>query len=278
MLALEAQTGLIFLAFRSNETVKGLIYKATQTKPIYDFFCAENIKQTVWRVALTEEFTRAFAKEVRALYVADGHHRVEAALAAREVLRARNANHTGAEDYNFFVAGMFPAEDLQILPYNRAVKDLNDLTEVKFFERLRENFAVGETDRKQPVFKNEFSMYLAGKWYKLKFNASSALPRPLHSVETLDASVLQDYVLRPVLGIEDPRTDKRVAFVGGRRGAAELERLVDSGEARAAFSLRPVTTSELFAVSDAGEMMPPKSTWFEPKLRDGLLVHVIENK
>lgn len=275
MLAVGAQTGLIFLAFRNDETVKGLIHQATRTKPIYDFYCAENIKQTVWRVALTSDFTDAFADEVPALYVADGHHRIEAALGVRDILRAKNANHTGAEDYNFFVAGMFPAEDLQILAYNRIVKDLNDLTEVKFLERLRETFDASETTRKQPLHKNEFSMYLAGKWYELKFKAQPSFG--VDAVEALGASLLQDYVLRPILGIEDARTDERIGFVGGKRGVAELERLVDSGEARAAFSLCPTTTEELFAVSDAGEIMPPKSTWFEPKLRDGLLVHVIEN-
>lgn len=276
MLAVGAQTGLIFLAFRDNQTVKRLMFQATQTKPIYDFHCAENIKQTVWRVALTEDFTDAFAREVSALYVADGHHRIEAALAVRNILREKNANHTGAENYNFFVAGMFPAEDLQILAYNRVVKDLNGMSEADFFDRLRENFTVGETERKQPIFKNEFSMYFAGRWYLLKFNAPLKLSP--YAVESLDASVLENYILRPILGVEDVRTDERIGFVGGKRGVAELERLVDSGESRVAFSLRPTMTDELFAVSDAGEIMPPKSTWFEPKLRDGLLVHVIEDE
>lgn len=275
MLAVKAQTGLIFLAFRNSETVGRLIFRATQTKPIYDFFCAENVKQTVWRVGLTEDFTDAFAREVAALYVADGHHRIEAALAARDRLRSENPAHTGAENYNFVVAGMFPAEDLRILAYNRVVEDLNGLSEREFFDRLSENFTVGETDRKQPTSKNEFSMYLAGKWYRLKFKSAPVKSSPF-ALESLDASILHDYVLRPILGIEDERTDDRLGFVGGKRGVAELERLVDAGESRAAFSLCPTTTAELFAVSDAGEIMPPKSTWFEPKLRDGLLVHVVE--
>lgn len=275
MLAVSAQTGLIFLAFRNTERLKKLILTAAQTKPIYDFYCAENIKQTVWRVSLTDDFVRAFA-EVPALYVADGHHRIESALATREILREKNPNHTGAEDYNFVVAGMFPAEDLRILAYNRTVKELNGLSAAEFFERLGENFDVVETIEKQPRDKGSFSMCFDKKWYKLRCKID--FDAKLSVIERLDASVLQNYILQPILGIEDVRTDGRIGFVGGKRGVEELEKLVDTGAARAAFSLFPTTMDELFAVTDAGEIMPPKTTWFEPKLRDGLLVHLIEDK
>ncbi len=275
MLAVRAQTGLIFLAFRNTETIKTLIFEATRGKPIYDFRCAENIRQTVWRVTLTDDFVAAFAAEVSALYIADGHHRIESALLAREILRDKNAEHTGAEDYNFVIAGMFPAENLQILAYNRIVKDLNGLSEAKFFERLRENFAVAETTEKQPQRKGEFCMYVNKNWYKLRFTGKFS--QELNSTERLDASILQKYVLKPILGIDDERTDTRIGFVGGRRGVSELEKMVDEGEARVAFSMFPTTMDELLAVSDAGEIMPPKSTWFEPKLRDGLLIHLLED-
>jgi uncharacterized protein (DUF1015 family) len=273
MLAVKAQTGLIFLAFRNTEKIRRLIYEAAQTKPIYDFFCSNNVKQIVWRVTQTEDFVRAFG-EVPALYIADGHHRMESANLARKKLIEKNAvQHTGAEDYNFVVAGMFPSEDLRILPYNRIVKDLNGLSEDEFFSRVQENFVVAETDEKVPSNRGEFCLYLNGKWYKLRF-AVDFLQQP-NVVENLDASILQNYLLAPILGVDDPRTDKRIGFVGGARGAAELEKFVDDGSAKLALSLFPTTMDDLFAVSDMNEIMPPKSTWFEPKLRDGLLVHLI---
>ncbi|MBA4123750.1 MAG: DUF1015 domain-containing protein [Acidobacteria bacterium] len=272
MLALNAQTGLIFLAFRGTPESKRLIFEATQGKPIYNFHCSDGIKQTVWRVSLTEDFIRAFA-EIPALYIADGHHRMESAKLARKTLREQNPNHTGAEDYNFVVAGMFPSEDLRILAYNRVVKDLNGLTEDKFFERVRENFIVTEAVEKTPCNHGEFCLYLDGKWYKLKFVADSV--QQLNVIENLDVSILQNYLLAPILGIDDPRTNKRIGFVGGARGIAELEKFVDEGTAKLAFSMFPTTMEDLLAVSDMDEIMPPKSTWFEPKLRDGLLIHLI---
>ena len=181
--------------------------------------------------------------------------------------------HTGAEDYNFVVAGMFPSEDLRIMAYNRVVKDLNNLSETEFFARIKENFVVTETIEKVPNASGEFCIYLNKKWYKLIFTAN--VTRPINPIENLDASILQNYVLEPILGIDDPRTNKRIGFVGGARGTSELEKLVDEGAARLAFSLFPTTMDDLFAVSDLGEIMPPKSTWFEPKLKDGLLVYLI---
>ena len=272
ILALEAQTGLIFLAFRNTEKIKSLIFAASQNKPIYDFHCVDGVKHTVWRIALTEDFVSAFA-EIPALYVADGHHRIESANLARKILREKNPEHTGAEDYNFVVAGMFPAEDLKILPYNRIVKDLNGLSEEEFFEQVRENFVITPTEEKVPQNHGEFCMYLNGKWNKLKF-AVDNVDEP-DAIERLDVSILQDYLLNPILGIDDARTNDRIGFVGGGRGTDELEKLIDEGAARVAFSLFPTTMDDLFAVSDINEIMPPKSTWFEPKLRDGLLIHTI---
>jgi len=272
MLTVKAQTGLIFLAFRNTERIRLLIYEATQTKPIYDFYCANNIKQTVWRVANTEDLAAAFA-EVPAIYIADGHHRMESANLARKKLIEKNAEHTGAEDYNFVVAGIFPAEDLHILAYNRAVKDLNNLSEEEFYERVSKHFIVTETVEKVPARRGEFGVYLNGKWSKMEFAAGSA--EKLNVIENLDVSILQNYVLQPILGIGDPRTDERISFVGGARGTDELEKTVDEGAAKIAFSLFPTTMEDLFAVSNMNEIMPPKSTWFEPKLKDGLLIHLI---
>lgn len=271
MLAVNAQTGLIFLAFRNTETIKYLISAAAQNEPIYSFHCLDGVKQTVWRVTAADDFVAAFA-EVPALYIADGHHRAESASSARKTLQAENPNHTGAEDYNFVVAGLFPAEDLRILAYNRVVKDLNDLSEAEFFEKLRRNFVVAETGEKVPEKHGDFCMYLSGKWYKLRLAVDFFSDDPF---ERLDVSMLQNYLLSPILGIDDPRTDERIGFVGGARGTDELEKSVDEGRSKIAFSLFPTTMDDLFAVSDADEIMPPKSTWFDPKLKDGLLVHLI---
>ncbi len=271
MVALSAQTGLIFLAFRSTETIKRLISETIQTQPLYDFHCVEGVRQTVWRAVRSEDFIRGFA-EVPELYIADGHHRVESARLARNIMRDKNPHHTGAEDYNFVVAGMFPSEDLQILAYNRVVKDFNNLTEAEFFQKAGKNFSITETNEKVPANKNEFCVYTGAKWYKLKFAAERA--SRLNVIERLDVSILQNFLLAPVLGIEDPRTNQRIGFVGGARGTDELEKLVDEGSAKLALSMFPTTMDELFAVSDIGEIMPPKSTWFEPKLKDGLLVHL----
>ena len=181
--------------------------------------------------------------------------------------------HTGDEPYNFVIAGVFPAEDLKILPYNRAVKDLNGLTKDEFIERLSESFRVEPTDAKVPGGRRSFAMYLDGEWRMLNYIVDNVHePNP---IESLDVSILQQNILAPILGIDDPRTNDRVSFVGGIRGTDELERLVDSGEYAVAFSMHPTSMEDLFAVSDMGEIMPPKSTWFEPKLKDGLFVHLI---
>jgi len=274
ILALRAQTGLIFFTFRGTRAISDLIAEAVTSEPLYDFGCPQQIRNTIWKVsgAGAADFISAFA-EVPTLYVADGHHRLEAAARARHLLRAENPNHTGAEDYNFVMAGIFPAEDLRILPYNRVVRDLNGLSEAEFLQCASENFMVFDAEKPTPANKNEFCMYLGGRWLKLVFSVNFV--RAPDPIDALDVSILQDYILKPILGIEDVRTDKRIDFVGGIRGTTELERLVDTGGFKIAFSLFPTTVEDLFQISDTDEIMPPKSTWFEPKLRDGLLIHLI---
>jgi uncharacterized protein (DUF1015 family) len=274
LLAVRAQTGLIFLTFRNTAKIKSLITEAVTAEPIYRFECPEGIIQSVWRITDTEKWVSAFS-EVPSLYIADGHHRAESALNARNELRRRNPSSTVLADHDFVVAGIFPAEDLRILPYNRVVKDLHGLNEGEFFAKLREHFDVSETDDNVPHKHGELCMYMRRRWYKLRFRIpTDHEPDP---IERLDVSILQDHLLGPILGIHDARTDKRIGFVGGARGTAELERLVDEGKMKVAFSMFPTTMDDLLAVSDVGEIMPPKSTWFEPKLKDGLLVHMIGN-
>lgn len=275
MVTVRAQTGLIFLAFRATREIGDLTAEAVKAAPLFDFISVGEIHNTIWRVGNAREFVAAF-EQIPALYVADGHHRLEAANLARQILDSVNphypAHHKTDEEYDYVVAGIFPDTDLRILPYNRVVKDLNGLEEQQFFRRLEENFTVSETVNSEPEKRGEFCLYLDGKWRKLKFKADVSQFSP---VEKLDVSILQEFLLNPILGIEGVQTDKRIEFVGGIRGTAELEKLVDSGKAKVAFSMFPTTVEDLFAVSDAGEIMPPKSTWFEPKLRDGLLIHLI---
>jgi uncharacterized protein (DUF1015 family) len=272
LLAVGAQTGLIFLAFRGTDTLRELFTIAEGSAPIYDFEGHDGVRHTVWRIAHTGPWIEAFA-DVPGLYIADGHHRAESALLARNTMRERNPGFTGDEEFNFVLAGMFPSEDLRILAYNRVVTGLNGLTEKEFFRKLRENFIVIQTGQRIPRQHGDFCMYYGGHWYSLTFNVRYI--REPDPVERLDVSILQQYVLDPILGIRDVQTDERIGFVGGRRGTAELERMVNRGDATLAFSMFPTTIDDLFAVSDIGKIMPPKSTWFEPKLKDGLLVHMI---
>ena len=270
--AVQAQTGLIFLAFRNTDDIRDLIADAVECDPIYSFECLDGVEQKIWRIAETASWTEAFGN-VPALYIADGHHRAESAKLARDKMRVDNPGHTGEEDYNFVVAGIFPAEDLRIMPYNRVVKDLNGLATDDFLAKVRESFIVAETLEKVPQNAGELCMYLDGGWQKLRFNVPTKKKRD--AIERLDVSILQRYILEPVLGINDARTDQRIGFIGGARGTDELERAVDAGGFRVAFSMYPTTMDDLFTVSDMGEIMPPKSTWFEPKLKDGLLIHQI---
>jgi len=267
---LRAQTGLIFLAFRGTDKIHELLDEAAAGKPLYELTGDGGITHTIWKASNTAEWIEAFA-DVPSIYIADGHHRLESALQARNILRGEGAGKSG--EYDHVMAGLFPAEDLAILAYNRAVRDLNGLSHAEFIEKLGERFNVEEADEKVPAKHGEISMYTAQKWYKLVQRGDA--PEPSDPVDRLDVSILQNAILAPVLGVRDPRTDKRIEFVGGQRGVRELERLVDSGEAAVAFSLFATTMDDLLAVSDAGEIMPPKSTWFEPKLRDGFIVNPI---
>lgn len=272
MLVLKAQTGLVFLTYRASRDVDTMVMETTITNALFDFRAEDGIQHTIWRVPDPVRFVQAF-REIPFLYIADGHHRAASAARARAELKAQSFGHTGDEDYNFFLAVMFPDEQLRILPYNRAVKDLNGLSTEDFLEALRKQFDVSQSGTAEPANRGEWSMYLDGRWYSLKLPAR--VPAPAGIVDSLDVSVLQDRVLEPILGIKDVRTDKRIDFIGGMRGTKELERLVDEGKAAVAFSMFPTTIEDLLRVSDAGEIMPPKSTWFEPKLRDGLLIHKI---
>lgn len=264
---LSADTGPVFLTYRDNAAVTDLVNAKTKEKPTHDFVAPDGIRHTVWRIAGGAEWVRAFGA-VPASYIADGHHRAASAARVARLRRERNAAHTGAEDYNWFLCVLFPASELKILPYNRIVVDLNGLAPAAFLAKVQAIFGLVENARPAPVAVGDVSMYFGGKWYGLKCKAdANADP-----VARLDVSVLQDKLLGPVLGIEDVRTSKRIDFVGGIRGTGELVKRVDA-EGGVAFSMYPVTLAQLMDIADAGQIMPPKSTWFEPKLRSGLFVH-----
>ncbi len=275
----EAQTGPVFLTYKGIDTVNKIVDKTlNETKPIYDFTAPDGIQHSIW--ILPEEHNKTIIDEIgkaKNLYIADGHHRAASASRARKVKQDSNPNHKGDEEYNFFLAVLFPAEQLKILPYNRVVFDLNGNSTGDLLDRISEKFSIQESNIKEPKERQTFGMYLEGKWYLLKARDSVTASTSLSSTvaETLDVSILQDFLLNPILGIDDPRTNKNIDFIGGIRGTKELEKLVNSGKAKVAFSLYPVSVNDLMRISDAGEIMPPKSTWFEPKLRDGLLIHTI---
>ena len=270
ILTLRAQTGPVFLTYRPSRDVDTMVMETTMADALFNFTAEDGVEHTVWRVPDPVRFVQAF-REVPFLYIADGHHRAASASRARAELKAKNPEHDGDEEYNFFLTVLFPADQLQILPYNRIVKDLNGLSEEDFLARIRERFNVTENVQARPASPGNWSMYLNGRWHGLTLKGAP----PDEAIAALDVSVLQDNLLDPVLGIKDVRTDKRIDFVGGIRGTEELEKLVGSGRAAVAFSMYPTTIEDLLRVSDAGGIMPPKSTWFEPKLRDALLIHTI---
>ncbi|MBA3804939.1 MAG: DUF1015 domain-containing protein [Acidobacteria bacterium] len=272
ILSLRAQTGPVFLTYRPSRDVDTMVMDTTMSDAIFDFKAEDGIEHTIWRVPDALRFTYAF-RDVPFLYIADGHHRAASASRARAALREQNPSHTGEEEYNYFLAVLFPSDQLQILPYNRIVRDLNNRTPQEFLAEVREKFRVTDDAEPTPRSSRQWSMYLDGRWYGLSLNDD--VPLSSDPVASLDVSLLQDHLLDPILGIKDVRTDNRIDFVGGSRGTAELERLVKEGHAAVAFSLNPTTVDDLLKVSDAGSIMPPKSTWFEPKLRDGLLIHTI---
>ena len=263
-----ADTGPVFLTYRDSETLDALTAGILKTAPLYDFTAPDGIRHTVWRVAGGGDFVEAF-RNVPVAYVADGHHRTASACRVGRERRAANPGHTGGEDYNWFLAVLFPASQLQILPYTRAVKDLNGHTKDAFLAAVSKAFTLTPGGSPTPARPGEIRMYLDGAWSDLTW-----WPTPdADPISQLDVTALQDRVLAPLLGIDDPRTSKRIDFIGGIRGPGELVRLVDSGKAAVAFSLYPTTIEQLMAIADAGQIMPPKSTWFEPKLRSGLFIH-----
>lgn len=274
MIALRAQTGPVFLTYRSQEEINRIVDEAVRNQPLYEFTAPDGVEHTVWR--FDDDASGSLVDAFRSLpsvYIADGHHRAASASRARAQLRSEASTHSGNEEYNFFLAVLFPSDQVRILPYNRVIKDLNGMTALEMIAALSRRFTVTEGAAPQPSRKGEISMYMEGRWHGLKVpleTLSSAGP-----IARLDASILQERVLDELLEIKDIRNDKRIDFVGGVRGTAALEQLVNDGAAAAAFSMYPVTVEELIAVSDAGQIMPPKSTWFEPKLRDGLLIHLI---
>lgn len=271
ILETRAQTGVVFLTYRAQADIDAVTRQAAEGEALYDFTAADGVQHTLWRTGLdqTRALVDAFAR-VPALYIADGHHRAASAARARAELRA--AAGSGPADADTFIAVAFPDAEMQILPYNRTVKDLRGRTPDQFLDDLRRVVAVADGSA-VPARQGEVSMYLAGRWYSL---SAGALPAADGSrASALDVARLQHAVLEPLLGIGDVRTDKRIDFVGGARGTGALEAAVDSGRAAVAFSMHPVTIADLIAISDDGGIMPPKSTWFEPKLRDGLLVHLI---
>lgn len=290
MIELEAQTGLIFLCYRGTEEINALVEEAVRSEPLYDFEAEDVnknlIRNTVWKISASDSLVSAFEK-IPAIYIADGHHRAASSSRARAYLRQEALENVDESavclapeveieeaEYNFVIAALFPAEQLKILPYNRVVKDLNGLSAEEFLRKTAESgFVITETENPTPENPGEICVYLEGKWRKLIFNVNYFADPGI--IETLDVTRLENFILHPILGIEDVRTDKRIDFVGGIRGSRELEKLVDSGSWQIAFSMFPTTIEQLLQVSDMGEIMPPKSTWFEPKLRDGLLIHLI---
>lgn len=271
----DANTGPIFLTYRSRDEINKIVDKYTAKEPIYNFIADDKVTHMVWKID-KEEDIKALVDQfeaVKSLYIADGHHRTASAVRVGMMRREQNPNYNGEEEFNYFLSVIFPDKDLQIMDYNRVVKDLNGLSRDEYMAKVSEKFHVslyeGEGPYK-PEEKHSYGMYLEGKWYRLVAKEGSYDSND--PVARLDVSILQNNLLKPILGIEDPRTSDRIDFVGGIRGLEELERRVNK-DMKLAFSMYPTTIADLMAISDAGEVMPPKSTWFEPKLRSGLFVH-----
>lgn len=276
--ACNMQTGPIFLAYRVDDTLRELTRKEKEKSPVYDFISEDGIIHRVWVIddEVRIHTIRESFRSIPAIYIADGHHRCASAVKVGLKRRAENPGYSGEEEYNYFLSVLFPDEELHILDYNRVVKDLNGLDKPLFLEKVGECFWIEEVGREPyaPIKKGNFGMYLEGMWYHLKVKDKI---RSADAVKGLDVSILQDYLLAPILGINDPKTDKRIDFVGGIRGLKELERRAET-DMKLAFSMYPTSIEELFDVADASRLMPPKSTWFEPKLRSGLFLHDLGNE
>lgn len=275
VLTLDAHAEPVFLTYPADGTVDALVERAVRTEPVYDFTADDDVRHRVWSTDDPAAVVSAF-EAIPVAYVADGHHRSASAWRAGTERRAANPAHTGSEPYNWFLAVLFPADQVSILPYNRVVRDLGGATPAQVRERLASlgRFDPVPPDAAAPAHSGQFGIYLEGQWHRLTLT-----PDPTRSddpVASLDAAMLQERVLGPVLGIGDPRTDPRIDFVGGIRGTADLSRRVDEGEAALAVAMAPVTVEQLMAIADRGGIMPPKSTWFEPKLRSGLFVHTLD--
>ena len=272
-----AQTGPLYLTYRASSAIDALVREIVAGDPEYDFVADDGITHTVW-IVRDEDTIAGIRKgfgQLDSMYIADGHHRAAAAAAVARMRREANPAHTGTEEYNRIMAVIFPHDQLKIMDYNRVVRDLAGFDDHAFMEKLRERFAVSDNFAgRSPRHRGEFGMYLKGKWYGLR--AEKRTLAQDDPVAALDVSLLQDNLLGPVLGIDDPRSNDRIRFVGGIRGMDELERLVNSGEYAVAFSLYPTTMDQIMTIADRGETMPPKSTWFEPKLRSGIFVHLLD--
>ena len=270
MVALRAQTGPVFLTFRGLLELDSIVAEERRRKPLYDFTAEDGVAHTVWKLGADESrrLSEAF-DAVPLLYVADGHHRAASASRARDEFAMRADRAGGGAAYDFFLAVAFPSDQVRILPYNRTVRGLGGRTPERFLDELRSSVPVSEGASPSPARRGEASIYLDRRWYGIRLAPDGS------ASDALDVTLLQERVLEPILGIRDVRTDERIEFVGGARGTDALERKVDSGEAAVAFSVYPVSVDDLMRIADAREIMPPKSTWFEPKLRDGLLSHVI---
>ncbi len=271
-----ANAGPVFLTYPAQASIDAMINEAVKANPDIDFTSDDGIQHTLWVIkdpAWLKKISEEFAK-LPALYVADGHHRTQAAARLAKVRAENNPNHTGNEEYNFFLAVIFPHNHLHIMDYNRAVVDLNGHSEEEFIKKVEEKFTVEKLEYKNPTAVNTFGMYLKGTWYKLTAKPGSFDAND--PVNSLDVAILQNNLLNPILGIGDPRTDDRIDFIGGIRGIKELEKIVDNGKFVVSFSMFPTSIEQLMKIADSGEVMPPKSTWFEPKLRSGLVIHTYD--
>ncbi|MDF2586170.1 MAG: hypothetical protein K0S41_11 [Anaerocolumna sp.] len=272
----DAQTGPIFLAYRSNKLIHSIIETVKVTEKLYGFTAPDGIVHNVWRIDSKDqcEIIKQEFEKIDSIYIADGHHRAASAVKVGLKRRNENPEYTGEEEYNTFLSVLFPEDQLMIMSYNRVIKDLNGLNINEYIEKVSEYFIIEKIGNEAftPSYKGSFGMYIDKCWYKLVLKEDKIHVKSLDSVEALDVSILQNYLLNPILGIGDPRIDKRIDFIGGIRGLGELEKRVNE-DMEVAFSMYPTSINELFAVSDAGKLMPPKSTWFEPKLRSGLFIH-----
>lgn len=271
-----AQTGPIFLAYRADQGIRTVVQEAKKQEPLYDFVAEDGVRHRVFRIfadVQIREIQQAFAK-MESVYIADGHHRAASAVKVGQMRKKAHPGCTGEEEFCFFLSVLFPDDELMIMDYNRVVKDLGGLSPAQFLEKAGSIFDLKKVsgNERRPKKKGDFSMYLDGSWYMCSVRAEDLSADP---VKSLDVSLLQDLLLEPVLGIHDPKTDQRIDFIGGIRGLDELERRVET-DCAVAFAMYPTDISELFAVADAGLLMPPKSTWFEPKLRSGLFIHALD--